>query len=49
MASRPRRILAAEWDSHKDTILNLRQLGKSIKGEDGIVARMKRDHEFEAT
>lgn len=49
MASRPRRIAAAEWDGHKDTILNLRQSGKSIKGEDGIMARMERDCEFEAT
>ncbi|KAM0800248.1 hypothetical protein BDR22DRAFT_889612 [Usnea florida] len=49
MASRPRRIGAAEWDSHKDTILNLRQSRVSIKGENGIVARMEKRWGFTAS
>ncbi|KAF2232287.1 ankyrin [Viridothelium virens] len=49
MPSQTKPIAAADWERRKSAILDLRRRGVGVKGEDGIVERMKRDHGFTAT
>ena len=42
------KITPAEWETRKETILNMRRLGVKVKGKGGIVERMKEVYGFTA-
>ena len=43
------KIAQDEWDRVKDVILSLRREKISLKGKNGIIERLCREHDFSAT
>lgn len=42
------KITPEEWETHREAILTMRKSGTKVRGEGGIVERMKEDRNFEA-
>ena len=36
------------WERHRNTILSMRKAGVELQGANGIMERMKREHNFHA-